>query len=524
MLNKAVSAGRIGYHPWCREVNLSHLSFADDIVVFNDGSPASLEGTLKVFDDFALTSGLTVNIAKSTVFAAGRGKRSSEAVATRMGLSVSALPIKYLGLPLTTKIMSWSDYEPLLMRIRDRFLSWTSSALAYAGRLLLIKSVIASITNIWCAAFCLLQGCIDEIESMCSAFLWSGSPNVTSKVKLKVDMALVSELELLMGRLGEAVSPQTSIFLGCAGHNCGLMGVVEVAQTETASEKFLRMEIRNGWRVKFWFDLWHPLGRMIDITGEVGIQKLGIRRNATICDVLRGNEWQFRYCRDPGIRLLGDQIRAFPVVLDPDAEDAVLWKKDVNVFQGVFEAHSTWNLIRVHKVVLSWSRIIWFPQNVPRFAFVAWLAIKDRLATGHRMSNWSQGLACGCVFCGEPDETRDHLFFACPYTFTLWIDVAGLLLGTPPDPDWYITMEQIAHHSHDKLTTILLRLAYQVTIYYIWREWNDRKHNNTVRSVQQLARIVDKTIRSRIMSTRYFEKPKLRELLQRWFTTRISTA
>ena len=127
-------------------------------------------------------------------------------------------------------------------------------------------------------------------------------------------------------------------------------------------------------------------------------------------------------------------------------------------------------------------------------------------------------------FCGEPDETRDHLFFACLYTFTLWIDVAGLLLGTSPDPDWYITMEQIAHHSHDKLTTILLRLAYQVTIYYIWRERNDRKYNNTVRSVQQLARIVDKTIRRRIMSTRYFEKPKLRELLQRWFTTRLSTA
>lgn len=55
-------------------------------------------------------------------------------------------------------------------------------------------------------------------------------------LQLKVDMALVSELELLMGRLGEAVSPQTSVFLGCAGHKCGLMGVAEVAQTETASE------------------------------------------------------------------------------------------------------------------------------------------------------------------------------------------------------------------------------------------------------------------------------------------------
>ena len=469
-----------------------------------------------------------------------------------MGLSVSALPIKYLELPLTTKIMSQSDYKPLLTRIRDRFLSWTSSALAYAGRLQLIKSVIASITNFWCAAFCLPQGCIDEIESMCSAFLWSGSPNVTSKAKVSwedvccpkeegglgirrvKDVDTVFSLKLIW-RLFQSSNSlwvawvkryllKQASFWDVRDTSAGSWVWRKLLKLRPLAKTFLRMEIRNGRRVKFWFDLWQPLGRMIDITGEVDIQKLGIRRNATICDMLRGNEWQFRYCRDPGIRLLGDQIRAFPVVLAPDAEDTVLWKKDVNVFQGVFEAHSTWNLIRVHKVVQSWSRIIWFPQNVPRFAFVAWLAIKDKLATGHRMSNWSQGLACGCVFCGEPDETRDHLFFACPYTFTLWIDVAGLLLGTSPDPHWYITMEQIAHHSHDKLTTILLRLAYQVTIYYIWRERNDRKHNNTVRSVQQLARIVDKTIRSRIMSTRYFEKPKLRELLQRWFTTRLSTA
>ena len=66
-------------------------------------------------------------------------------------------------------------------------LSWTSKALSYAGRLQLIKSLIASMTNFWCAAFCLPQTCIDEIESMCSAFLWSGFPNNTSMTKVAWD-------------------------------------------------------------------------------------------------------------------------------------------------------------------------------------------------------------------------------------------------------------------------------------------------------------------------------------------------
>lgn len=184
LLNKAAAEGQIGYHPYCKEIRLSHLSFADDIVVFTNGSTASLRGTLSVFDKFAGMSGLEINAAKSTAFAAGRGKHALEHEALAVGLSVSALPIRYLGLPLTTKIMTKQDYEPLLTKIRARLHSWTSRALSYAGRLQLIKSVIASITNFWSAAFCLPQACIDEIESMCSAFLWSGSPNNTSMAKI----------------------------------------------------------------------------------------------------------------------------------------------------------------------------------------------------------------------------------------------------------------------------------------------------------------------------------------------------
>lgn len=147
LLNKAVGDGAIGYHPKCTEVNLYHLSFADDIVIFTDGTPESLRGTLQVFEEFTSMSGLRINVAKSTVFAAGRGKQALENEAAVAGLSLSALPIKYLGLPLTTKIMTRNDYEPLIVKIRNRFLCWTSKAMSYACRLQLIKSVIASIAT-----------------------------------------------------------------------------------------------------------------------------------------------------------------------------------------------------------------------------------------------------------------------------------------------------------------------------------------------------------------------------------------
>lgn len=74
----------------------------------------------------------------------------------------------------------------------------------------------------------------------------------------------------------------------------------------------------------------------------------------------------------------------------------------------------------------SWSILIWFLQGVPRFSFSTWLAVKNRLFCGAEQS---------CLFCGERNETRDHLFLACPYTFTVWLDLAGTLLGSAANPD-----------------------------------------------------------------------------------------
>ena len=123
LLNSAVLNGRIGYHPYCTSLKLTHLSFADDIMVFTNGLPESLEGTHEVFKNFAKISGLCINVAKFTVFAAGKDKQRLQDKAISTGLSVSALPVKYLGLPLTTKTMTRNDYEPLLAKIRARFQS-----------------------------------------------------------------------------------------------------------------------------------------------------------------------------------------------------------------------------------------------------------------------------------------------------------------------------------------------------------------------------------------------------------------
>lgn len=228
-----------------------------------------------------------------------------------------------MGMPLMTKSWSKLEYEPLIDQLRKKFLSWTYRALSFAGRPQLIKSVIASAVNFWSSAFILPQGCLDTIESMCSAFLWSGSPTITHKAKVAwKDLCCPKE----EGGLGiRRLSDTSRVFaLSLIWKLFSLTGSFWVAWTRQyllknishwdASDKkgswvwrkllklrpiayeCIRFEVRNGVTVHFWFDNWLEMGRLIDITGELGISYLGVSRSATLAEATRDDSWNIRGC------------------------------------------------------------------------------------------------------------------------------------------------------------------------------------------------------------------------------------
>lgn len=62
-------------------------------------------------------------------------------------------------------------------------------------------------------------------------------------------------------------------------------------------------------------DVWHPKGKLIELTGEIRMQKLGIGRYARVCDVLIDGEWRFRNYHDQQIKGVIHDIVRFPLSL-----------------------------------------------------------------------------------------------------------------------------------------------------------------------------------------------------------------
>lgn len=76
MIDEAAKQRKIGYHPRCKNIDLTHLCFADDLMVFAEGNKRSVEGILDVFEKFDRMAGLKISLEKSTLFMAGITNRN----------------------------------------------------------------------------------------------------------------------------------------------------------------------------------------------------------------------------------------------------------------------------------------------------------------------------------------------------------------------------------------------------------------------------------------------------------------
>ena len=80
--------------------NITHLLFADDSIVFLEGSQTNLEALRDILQVYGQASGQRVNLQKSSIFF-GKGGRegNKEVIKGIIGISSEVLSEKYLGLP-----------------------------------------------------------------------------------------------------------------------------------------------------------------------------------------------------------------------------------------------------------------------------------------------------------------------------------------------------------------------------------------------------------------------------------------
>lgn len=174
-----------------------------------------------------------------------------------------------------------------------------------------------------------------------------------------------------------------------------------------------------------------------------------------------------------------------------------------------------YELIKDHQPPVPCHSAVWSSRSIPRHNFVTRLTVLDRCPTKDQMLRWGIQIDPTCILCNATSETRDHLYYECPYSWSFWKELSRKVQWNP-SRNWsteFGCMQAIRSPKHERL---LVLLAWQASIYLLWTKRNNRHHRQQYRSVSSLAKQADLLIRNRISGIREINL-SLSKMLQRWF-------
>ena len=149
IMEKATSKGFLQGHKFVNisgdELQLNHLLFADDALVFCKDSRDQLAYLSLILLWFEAISGLNINLDKSSIMPGGNVE-NLVLLANELGCRTGNLLTTYLGLPLGMHCNSVSIWNGVEEWLRRKLASWKRQHISKGGRLTLIKSTLS---NLW---------------------------------------------------------------------------------------------------------------------------------------------------------------------------------------------------------------------------------------------------------------------------------------------------------------------------------------------------------------------------------------
>ncbi|XP_073051702.1 uncharacterized protein [Primulina eburnea] len=485
---------------------LSHLLFADDMLLFAEASIDQLHIIMECLNKFCTSSGQRVNFQKSHIFFS---RNVSATVANDIS-STSGIPLttdlgRYLGVPSIHRRVTNNLFKKVLDRVKSRLEGWQTKYLSFAGRKVLVQSVLNAIPLYSMHTNLLPIGICSEIEKTIGNFLWGGkigehkchlvkwdvvsSPKSIGGLGIKrmypMNQALLTKLgwrlleekeglwtQVLKGKYTRRNTDRRS-FIPRQGSSKVWQGISKIMQYV---EKMTKFVARNGTSTYFWTDKWienAPLCTfLLKSIDQADIQK-------TVHNYwIKGEGWDWGALSGLLPTDVKNTLAAYILSEDQAIEDNRCWGI---TSMGKFSVSSAYELIlNLYEQDRdnSWGTI-WKLEVPYRIRAFIWLVRHGKIMSNAERLKRGFTTNGSCALCHYELEDVDHIFRKCEEAKKIWRRLMPTkAFQTSLNPSFDAWLMGNLGHKPKTSKNLDWNILFAITLWWIWH-WRNNFVFNT---------------------------------------------
>ncbi|GJT20553.1 RNA-directed DNA polymerase, eukaryota, reverse transcriptase zinc-binding domain protein [Tanacetum coccineum] len=357
---KIQQAHNFKYHVGCKDIKLTHLCFADDLLVLCYGSTESVIVIKEALELFSKIFGLKPNMNKSTIFFSNMDIGEKSRILNIMPFQVGTFPNRYLGVPLITKRLGKTECKKLVDKVKSRIGDWKNKFLSYAGRVQLIASVLSSMHIYWASVFLLPKSNVKDIERVLKGFLWNQGDIARVQwihmVKLK---------EMSVWEIEEEANDSWTW--------------KALLNLRSKARRHIEHKIGNGESTSVWFDKWCDNGPFCQLITNRGIYDARFDLKAFVADMIVNGQWIWNDERQNKF----PNICSIRVPMLTNEKDSVVWKSK-NGGNKKFSVKQVWNDYNKDNPTVKWGKLTCMDSHNPLFfqcpySIRVWKVLKKKI-------------------------------------------------------------------------------------------------------------------------------------------------
>lgn len=113
-----------------------------------------------------------INFEKSEAIVTGGDLEEQLRGTHMMNCKLGSIPLKYLGMPISYRLLSIVDFDPMVEKVAGRVEPWQGKLLASGGRLILVNDCLTNIPMYIMGFYLLQNGVHDKMDRVRSWFFW----------------------------------------------------------------------------------------------------------------------------------------------------------------------------------------------------------------------------------------------------------------------------------------------------------------------------------------------------------------